>query len=442
MDNWQKYITEQDDKLSIEEVDDKVWQNVYKAAVPKRKSFIKQIKIVLEDLFRKWRIRKEGYTSKRRYSKLRLAYVVVFAAFVIVSCTYKVKSYSKYGDMVTFALTKESYLMINEHSKSLFNSFSSIINPSDSGSVLFLKFIKKNDPETKKILTNIKVQEGVSDLVITPVVVEFKESLFSSFLSNAFQIQINEAKPDVKQIKNKIKDLLKEKGLGSVNIQIDDKKKDVFFSLKNLHQNKQLRIALDTLVITNMDSIAQTISGLQHLDIKMPKMDVSKMKKDLTLMTELTNALEKDGLVDNRKAYKLEIKDGELYINDKKQPKQVSNKFRKYFKNDNYSIINDGDQPASTSNHHDSPKDKPKTRLPHSNNEFPKFDPVQYQKDLKLMYLLIDGLNKDGLIDSKKPYTVQVKEGELYINNKKQPIEVSDKFRKHFKSNNYGIIND
>jgi hypothetical protein len=55
------------------------------------------------------------------------------------------------------------------------------------------------------------------------------------------------------------------------------------------------------------------------------------------------------------------------------------------------------------------------------------------------MNLLIDGLHNDGLIDRHKPYAVYIKEGDLYIDNKKQTKEVSDKFRQFFSGDNYGF---
>ncbi|HZF64186.1 MAG TPA: hypothetical protein VEZ55_06875, partial [Chitinophagaceae bacterium] len=151
---------------------------------------------------------------------------------------------------------------------------------------------------------------------------------------------------------------------------------------------------------------------------------------------ELKAALEKDRLTDTRKPYKVEIKDGEFYINGKKQSKGVRDKFKKYFKNDNYTIINDGDK--STSNHNEV-KDSTKTGLTYPGTSTPVFDGIQYMKELMLMNQLINGLEKEGLLDSKKPYWVNVKEGELYINGKKQPKEVSDKFRQFFQSDNYGF---
>ena len=159
-------------------------------------------------------------------------------------------------------------------------------------------------------------------------------------------------------------------------------------------------------------------------------------------MTELTKALDNDGLVDNKKPYKLEVKDGELYINGTKQTKQISKKYRKFYKDDNYTINNDGDEPTPNLTFNDAPKEVPKTVGPNPDSKEPKFDRAEYQKELKMMYQLIDGLHKDGVIDKNKPYEVNIKNGELYIDRKKQAKEVSDKFRPFFWRDNYGFMND
>jgi hypothetical protein len=61
-------------------------------------------------------------------------------------------------------------------------------------------------------------------------------------------------------------------------------------------------------------------------------------KEDLKNFMELTNALEKDGLMDKSKGYKIELQDDELYINDKKQSKEISDKYRKYYREGNFTI--------------------------------------------------------------------------------------------------------
>jgi hypothetical protein len=72
------------------------------------------------------------------------------------------------------------------------------------------------------------------------------------------------------------------------------------------------------------------------------KASIGKAKAEIKQMKEFTDELQKDGLIDKSKAYKIQVKDNELYINDKKQPKEVNDKYRKYFKKDNYTIQSDG----------------------------------------------------------------------------------------------------
>ena len=71
---------------------------------------------------------------------------------------------------------------------------------------------------------------------------------------------------------------------------------------------------------------------------------IEKAKKELTMLKEFTDNLEKDGLINKKKGYKIEIKGGELYINGTKQSKEVNDKYRKYFKEEDFSIRSDGDE--------------------------------------------------------------------------------------------------
>ena len=66
MDNWKKYMLENEDDLPVEDVDDKVWKKVSGAVMPKRRSFINKIKISIADLLK----RNEGYSSQRRNRKI------------------------------------------------------------------------------------------------------------------------------------------------------------------------------------------------------------------------------------------------------------------------------------------------------------------------------------------------------------------------------------
>lgn len=73
------------------------------------------------------------------------------------------------------------------------------------------------------------------------------------------------------------------------------------------------------------------------------KVGMEKAKKQIALLKEFTESLEKDGLIDRKKGYRIDVKKGELYINGTKQPKEVNDKYKKYFADEDYSIRSDGD---------------------------------------------------------------------------------------------------
>jgi phenylalanyl-tRNA synthetase alpha subunit len=93
----------------------------------------------------------------------------------------------------------------------------------------------------------------------------------------------------------------------------------------------------------NMDDLKM------HLDkeLSKAKTGIAKAKTALTAMKEFTDNLEKDKLINKKKGYKIELKGSDMYINGTKQPKEVTDKYRKYFKAKDYSIVSDGDSISS-----------------------------------------------------------------------------------------------
>jgi hypothetical protein len=79
--------------------------------------------------------------------------------------------------------------------------------------------------------------------------------------------------------------------------------------------------------------------GMKHA-----RESMEKAREELRGMRDFTNELQKDGLIDKKKGYKIELKSGELYINDQKQPKEVNDKYRKYHKKENFTIKTDADE--------------------------------------------------------------------------------------------------
>lgn len=72
--------------------------------------------------------------------------------------------------------------------------------------------------------------------------------------------------------------------------------------------------------------------------MKNAKKSIEKAKEEIQNMRDFTDALQTDGLIDKSKPYKVEVKEGELYINGNKQSKEVSDKYKRFYRKDNFTI--------------------------------------------------------------------------------------------------------
>ena len=68
------------------------------------------------------------------------------------------------------------------------------------------------------------------------------------------------------------------------------------------------------------------------------KNGINKGKEELKQIKMMFTEMEKDGLIDSQQGFTIEYKEKDLYINGTKQKEQVTDKYRKYFKEDHFKI--------------------------------------------------------------------------------------------------------
>ncbi|RFM26067.1 HlyD family secretion protein [Deminuibacter soli] len=73
-----------------------------------------------------------------------------------------------------------------------------------------------------------------------------------------------------------------------------------------------------------------------HVQMKAAQAQLKQIKA-------LTSALQKDGLIEKDKPYRIELKDGQLIINGKTQSREVTEKYRRYFPNEDHFLINNNE---------------------------------------------------------------------------------------------------
>lgn len=87
-----------------------------------------------------------------------------------------------------------------------------------------------------------------------------------------------------------------------------------------------------TIADQNLKQMELSIGHDLKINIQNAKHGLQKAKVSLQRLKAFTNDLEKDGLIEKGKPYSIEIKDGDLYINDVKQSKKVTRKYREKYK--------------------------------------------------------------------------------------------------------------
>ncbi len=150
------------------------------------------------------------------------------------------------------------------------------------------------------------------------------------------EVEASLKKVDWDKTKMDVEKAMREADLTMRNIDMSQVKKEMERAKESLSETKiNSKIDMSGLQETLEKSLAGARVGIEHA------------KKELASLKEFTDTLEKDGLINRKKGFKIEIKNGEMYINGTKQSKEVNDKYRKYFKEEDYTIRSDGDSISS-----------------------------------------------------------------------------------------------
>ena len=166
------------------------------------------------------------------------------------------------------------------------------------------------------------------------------------------EIKESIAKIDFDKIKSEIDAEMKKMDWNKINDEVKLAMKDAALKMKNLDKEKfekkmnelqeKLKSKNGELKI-NAEKIQKTVDE----SMSKAKESIEKAKTQIQNLKDLTDALEKDGLIDKKKGYKIKVHDGELYINGTKQSNETYEKYKQYYKKDTFTINSDGDNISS-----------------------------------------------------------------------------------------------
>lgn len=140
---------------------------------------------------------------------------------------------------------------------------------------------------------------------------------------------------DWDKMKNEIDRSLKEIDKSKIKIDIE---KEISNAMKSIN-TEELKKSLEEMKKINFDELKKEMElNKDQFKIEMDKvkLEMLKAKAGLSELKEMTGEMEKDGLINKKESNTIEYKNKELLINGKKQSPEVTEKYRKYFKGDNF----------------------------------------------------------------------------------------------------------
>ena len=147
---------------------------------------------------------------------------------------------------------------------------------------------------------------------------------------------------DWEKIKAEINRSMKEIDMSKMKMDIE---KEIHGALKNINTD-ELKKSMEEIKKINFDDLKKEMENLKkemelnkdHLKLELDnaKLEMLKAKTGLSEIKEMTTEMEKDGLVNKKESNTIEYKNKELLINGKKQSPEMTEKYRKYFKGDNF----------------------------------------------------------------------------------------------------------
>lgn len=179
------------------------------------------------------------------------------------------------------------------------------------------------------------------------------------------QLDKEMAKIDFAKIQKDIQKAMKEIDLSKMHLELEealrkiDRQKiqqEVDRAIKQAE--KEIKQIDNVQLKKQMSQLQEQMAGLQN-DVKITvekamqeskqamakaKIEMANAKEEMKNYHAFVEALQKDGLIDIKKGYTIKVEDGQLYINGTKQPKEVFEKYKQYYRKSVFTINNDGSE--------------------------------------------------------------------------------------------------
>ena len=207
---------------------------------------------------------------------------------------------------------------------------------------------KDIDQTIKKSLE--MAEKSMKEIDITKISKQIEQSMKQIDMAK-LQVEIEKSMKQVDwdKMKSEIESSMKEIDMNKMKLELE---KEINGEMKKINKER-LEKSLEEIKKTNLDDLKKEMENLKKemelnkgqltKEMDKAKLELLKAKTGLSELKEMTSEMEKDGLLNKKERNTIEYKDKELFINGKKQSQEATEKYRKYFKEDNFKLNLNGE---------------------------------------------------------------------------------------------------
>ncbi len=242
---------------------------------------------------------------------------------------------------ITAMAFQDSTIINKQHTETVLDTVPKIHNDIDIDLKDLDQTIKQSLEIAEKSMKEIdwnkiskQVEQSMKQIDMAKLQMEIDKSM-KAIDWEKMKTEINRSMKEIDMAKMKL-DIDKElksamKGINTVEMKksMEQMKKINFDELKKEMENLKKEMAL------NKDHFKLEMDNAK-LEMDKAKLEMLKAKTGFSEIKEMTTEMEKDGLLNKKESNTIEYKNKELFINGKKQSPEATEKYRKYFKGDNF----------------------------------------------------------------------------------------------------------
>ena len=190
--------------------------------------------------------------------------------------------------------------------------------------------IEKVRIDAEKAVSTVDMEKIAKEIEASLKKIDFEkiERDVDAAMNNISKIDTEKVKEEMKKMRTEIEEQLKKQ----------DWRKEME-EIKNIDMNAikaELGEAKKEIAKVKEELKAEKID--MKATMEMANTEIEKAQQDLKGYQEMTDAMEKEGLLDTKKDYTIQYKDGELTINGRKQSSETAARYKRYFRKDPLTI--------------------------------------------------------------------------------------------------------